>query len=101
MCVPATQCGLYQGGDSHTEEDGPYELASSPLIKSNTHRLSKEERHRDRSTETCQVVLQRQEATEYMFECFFKYNLEIFTCMPTLRGNKKREFVLNTLNFER
>lgn len=69
MRVPAAQCGLYQGGDSHTEEDGSYKLAGSPLIKSNTHRLSEEEWHRDCSTETCQVVLQRQEAPE--LECTY------------------------------
>lgn len=59
VCIPASQCGLQQGGDPHAEENGPYELTSGPLIKADTHRLWKEERHRDSSTEARQVVLER------------------------------------------
>lgn len=60
MALPASQCGLQQRGDAHTEEDGPNELTGGPLVEANTHGLSKEERHRDSSTKTCQVVLQGQ-----------------------------------------
>lgn len=60
MALPASQCGLKQRCDAHTEEDGPNELTGGPLVKANTHGLSKEERHCDSSTKTCQVVLQGQ-----------------------------------------
>ncbi len=67
--VPAAHCGLEQGGDPHTEEDGPYELAGGPLIEADAHRISEEERHRDSSTETSQVVLQRQKETVSKYVC--------------------------------
>jgi len=57
VSVPAAQCGLEQGGDPHTEEDGPNELTGGPLVVAHAHRLGQEERHGDRSTETRQVVL--------------------------------------------
>jgi len=68
-CLPAAQCGLQQGGDPHAEEDGPYELTGGPLIKADAHRFNEEEWHRNSSTETCQVVLERQEASES--ECIY------------------------------
>lgn len=60
MLVPASQRGLKQRCDAHTEEDGPNELTGGPLVKAHTHGLGEEERYCDSSTETCQVVLQGQ-----------------------------------------
>lgn len=68
--IPAAQRGLQQRGDSHTEEDGPYELTGSPLIEADAHRLGKKERHGDSATETCQVMLERQEDKESIFLIF-------------------------------
>lgn len=63
MVLPASQCGLKQCCDAHTEKDGPNELTGGPLVEANTHGLSEEKRYSDGSTKTCQVVLQGQ-ATE-------------------------------------
>lgn len=58
MILPASQCGLKQRCDAHTEKDGSNELTGGPLVKANTHGLSEEKRHSDGSTKTGQVVLQ-------------------------------------------
>lgn len=71
IILPASQCGLKQRCDAHTEENGPNELTGGPLVKANTHGLSKEERYCDSPAKTCQVVLQGQ-ATDcvlHRFQC--------------------------------
>lgn len=54
---PAAEGGLQQGGDAHTEEDGPNELAGGPLVKAHAHGIGQQEGHSDGPAETRQVVL--------------------------------------------
>ena len=55
--VPASYGGLDQGGDPHTEEDGPYELAGGPLVVAYTHGVGQEEGDGDGAAKTRQIVL--------------------------------------------
>lgn len=54
---PDAQCGLDEGGDAHTGEDGADELADHMLVTAHTHCLSQEEGHSDGATEASQVML--------------------------------------------
>jgi hypothetical protein len=54
---PASKRCLKQCCDSHTEENGPNELAGGPLVIPHTHGISQQKGHCNCSTEACQVVL--------------------------------------------
>ena len=54
---PASKHRLQQSCDSHTEENGPNELAGGPLVIPHTHGIGQQEGHRNRTTEASQVVL--------------------------------------------
>lgn len=54
---PDAQCGLDEGGDAHTGEDGANELADHVLVAAHTQRLSQQEGHGDGAAEAGQVVL--------------------------------------------
>lgn len=54
---PDAQCGLDEGGDAHTGEDGANELADHVLVTAHTQRLSQQEGHGDGAAEAGQVVL--------------------------------------------
>lgn len=54
---PASKSCLQQSCDSHTEENGPDELAGGPLVKSHTHGIGQQKGHRDGAAEARQVML--------------------------------------------
>ena len=54
---PDAQCGLDEGGDAHTGEDGANELADHVLVTAHTQRLRQEEGHSDGAAEAGQVML--------------------------------------------
>lgn len=54
---PDAQCGLDEGGDAHTGEDGANELADHVLVMAHTQRLSQQEGHSNGATKAGQVVL--------------------------------------------
>lgn len=51
---------LQQSCDSHTEENGPNELAGGPLVVPHTHGVGQQKGHRDGAAEASQIVLQPQ-----------------------------------------
>lgn len=54
---PASKSCLQQSCDSHTEENGPNELAGGPLVVPHTHGVGQQKGHRDCAAEAGQVVL--------------------------------------------
>lgn len=54
---PAPKRCLQQSCDSHTEENGPNELAGGPLVVPDTHGVGEQKGHGDGAAEAGQVVL--------------------------------------------